>query len=172
MIVDIDRLPRQGLRVSRDFEFQAEETLEEDALFLQPVHADLIVRKEGEEVYVKGRITGLLRFVCSRCLSLYDFPVDAQCDLLYLPGEFEEAKDELESEDLETSFYYDRKINLREVVLEQLNLTFPVKPLCSPDCQGLCPVCGGDINCGECSCEPETVDPRLEKLTLFWKDKR
>ena len=32
--------------------------------------------------------------------------------------------------------------DLKDVVLEQLNLTFPAKPLCVPDCEGICAVCG------------------------------
>jgi uncharacterized protein len=172
MILDIDRLPREGLKISRDFEFSIVDIIEESAVFLQPVHAEITIKKGGEEVFIKGRIKTLLSFVCSRCLVPYEFPVDSHFDLVYLPEELEEAKDELDSGDLNTSFYYSRRIDLKEVVLEQFNLTFPVKPLCSENCQGICPVCGRDINSGECSCVMEESDARLEKLKIFLKDKR
>lgn len=172
MIIDIDRLPREGLKISREFEFTNVEIIEESAVFLQPVHADVSVKKVGEEVFIKGRIRAVLSFVCSRCLVPYEFPVDSRFDLIYLPEELEQAKDELDSDDLNTSFYYSRRIDLREVVLEQFNLTFPVKPLCSETCQGICPVCGKNINNGECSCEKDDFDARLEKLNIFLKDKR
>lgn len=172
MIIDIDRLPREGLKISREFEFSTAEIIEESAVFIQPVHAEVSVRKVGEEVFVKGRIKAVLSFVCSRCLVPYEFPVDSQFDLVYLPEELEMAKDELESQDMNTSFYYSRRIDLREVVLEQFNLTFPVKPLCSESCQGICPVCGRNINSSECSCIKENSDSRLEKLKIFLKDKR
>jgi uncharacterized protein len=136
------------------------------------VHADISVKKVGEEVFVKGKIKTLLSFVCSRCLVPFEFPVDSQFDLVYLPEEFEVAKEELDNDDMNTSFYYSRKIDLKEVVLEQLNLTFPVKPLCSEACQGICPVCGKNINNGDCSCVTKDSDSRLEKLKIFLKDKR
>jgi len=172
MIVDIDRLPREGLKISKDFELLIDEIIEEDAVFLLPLHADITVKKIGEEVFVKGRIKTLLSFVCSRCLVPFEIPVDSRFDLVYLPEELEMAREELSSDDLLISFYYSRKIDLREVVLEQLNLTFPVKPLCSEECLGICLVCGKNINSGECSCVTEDSDLRLEKLKIFLKDKR
>lgn len=172
MIIDIERLPREGLEVSREFEFSNGEIVEESAVFFQPVRAEISVKKVGEEVFIKGRIKTILSFVCSRCLVPYEFPIDSHFDLVYLPEELEQVKDELDSDDLNTSFYYSRRIDLREVVLEQFNLTFPVKPLCSESCQGICPVCGRNINSGECSCIKDDSDSRLEKLKIFLKDKR
>jgi len=172
MIIDIDRLPREGLKISKNFEFLHDDIVEEDAVLLHPLHADLSVRKMGEAVYVKGKIKTLLSFVCSRCLIPFEFPVDSPFDLIYLPEEFAVAKEGLDGDDLNISFYFSRKIDLREVVLEQLNLTFPVKPLCSEECQGICPVCGKNINSGDCSCVSRDSDSRLEKLKIFLKDKR
>jgi uncharacterized protein len=39
----------------------------------------------------------------------------------------------------------------------------PMKPLCRPDCKGLCPQCGLNLNDEACSCAPD-VDPRLASL--------
>jgi uncharacterized protein len=172
MILDIDRLPREGLKISREFEFSSEEIIEENAVFLQPVHAEISVKKAGDEIFIKGRITTSLSFVCSRCLIPFEFPVNSHFDLVYLPEELEEPKEELESDDMNISFYYSRQIDLKDVVLEQLNLTFPVKPLCSKKCQGICPICGKNIDSGECSCVTDKSDSRLERLRIFMKDKR
>jgi uncharacterized protein len=98
--------------------------------------------------------------------------VDSPFDLVFFSEELEVASEELSSDDLDTSFYYSRQIDLKEVVLEQLNLTFPIKPLCSETCQGICPVCGININSGDCSCVTKDSDSRLEKLKIFLKDKR
>lgn len=49
-----------------------------------------------------------------------------------------------------------------------IRLNIPVKPLCRPDCKGLCPVCGKDLNLGECECSKKMqVDPRWEPLMKF-----
>jgi uncharacterized protein len=172
MIIDIDRLPEDGLNVSEDFEFFSSELVEENAVFLEPVHADVNVRMVGEEIFITGRITTCLSFVCSRCLSPFEFKVNSSFDLVYLPEELEIAKDQLDEEDINQLFFYSQKIDLKDVVLEQLNLTFPVRPLCARDCQGICPVCGKIIKEGDCSCAASDLDPRLEKFKDFLRDKR
>ncbi len=170
MIVDIDRLPREGFKFSKDFEVLHDEIIEDDAVFLMPVHAEISIKKMGEEVFVKGRIKTLLSFVCSRCLVPFEFPVDAHFDLVYLPEELAVAKDDLDGDDMNISFYCGRKVDLKEVIVEQLNLTFPAKPLCSESCLGICPVCGKNINSGKCACMVNDSDSRLERLKVFLKN--
>jgi uncharacterized protein len=43
-------------------------------------------------------------------------------------------------------------------------LAVPISPLCSPDCLGLCPICGGNLNESVCQHEEELIDPRLDIL--------
>jgi len=167
MLIDIDKLPKEGLKISRDFEYLNLDLVEENAVFLQPVHAEVTVRKIGEEVWIKGRIRTCLSFICSRCLAPFELPVDSKFDLIYLPEELDMDKEELEDEDINKLFYYSRQIDIREVILEQLNLTFPVKPLCSEVCEGICPVCGKIRKEGHCGCAFKESDPRLEKLKIF-----
>jgi uncharacterized protein len=52
---------------------------------------------------------------------------------------------------------------VRELAL----LDVPMRPLCRPDCQGLCMNCGQNLNEGDCGCEEEEIDPRLEALRKF-----
>ena len=172
MIIDIDQIPAEGLQVSKNFEFFSTELVEENAVFMEPVHAQVKVKKFGEEIFITGTLTTLLSFVCSRCLSPYEFKVDSEFDLVYLPEELEITKDQLEEDDINQLFFYSNKLDLKEVILEQLNLTFPLRPLCSSDCRGICPICGKIINEGHCSCVSDDADPRLEQFKNFLRDKR
>jgi uncharacterized protein len=171
MVIEVDKIPREGLCVSRDFEFLNVDLVEENTVFLSPAHAEAVVRKIGDEIWIKGRLTARLSFVCSRCLSPYEFSVDSTFDLVYLPEELNLIKEELEEDDLGQVFYRDNQINLKEIILEQLNLTFPLKPLCSESCEGICAICGKIRRNGECSCEVKEEDPRLLQLKNFVKDK-
>jgi uncharacterized protein len=172
MLIEIDKLPKEGQRISRDFDFLSLDLVEENAVFLDPPHAEMVIKKVGEEIWIKGELRTRLSFVCSRCLTPFEFPVNSQFDLVYLPEELDLMKDELEEEDINQLYYYSRQIDVREIVLEQLNLTFPMKPLCSAGCQGICAVCGKVIKDGECSCLVSESDPRLSKLKYFIRDKR
>lgn len=172
MVIDVNEIPREGLHIDQDFDFGSLDLVEEDAILLQPTHAEVEIRKVGSDVQVKGRLSTRLSFVCSRCLRPFEYCVDLAFDLVYLPEELDEVKEELEEEDLNRFFYYQQQLDLRAIILEQLNLSFPLRPLCSEDCEGICPVCGKLINQGRCSCEVRDSDPRLEKLKSFMRDKK
>ncbi|MBZ0251760.1 MAG: DUF177 domain-containing protein, partial [Candidatus Methylomirabilis sp.] len=60
--------------------------------------------------------------------------------------------------------YDGEKIDLTALLDEQLSLNAPIQPLCRPDCRGLCPVCGADLNTIPCSCAPERMPSPFEKL--------
>jgi uncharacterized protein len=172
MIIEIDKIPKEGLAVSKDFEFLNADLVEENTVFLSATHAEAVVRRVGEEIWIKGSLTARLSFVCSRCLSPFEFPVDSSFDLVYLPGEMALMKEELDEDDLDRGFYDNNQINLHEVILEQLNLTFPLKPLCSEDCEGICPVCGQVRRGDNCACLVKEEDPRLQRLKNFMRDKK
>ena len=171
MLIDIDRLPKEGLRLSRDFEFLSLDLVEENAVFLEPAHAEITVRLIGEEILVRGEITARLSFVCSRCLTPFEFPVASKFDLVYLPEELDALSEELSDEKIDQMYYSGRQLDLRAVVLEQLNLTFPAKPLCSAGCEGICAVCGELIRDAKCSCLVKESDPRWNKIKFNVRDK-
>ena len=75
-----------------------------------------------------------------------------------------EADRTVGEEDLDTAFYRDGVIDLRELVREQLYLQLPMKPLCQPECRGLCPSCGANRNVVACTCAQRPPDPRLAAL--------
>jgi uncharacterized protein len=145
--------------------------VEENAVFLEPAHAEVHVRMLGDEALVQGEITAKLSFVCSRCLTPYEFPVRSKFDLVYLPEELDANPDELMDDEIDRMYYRDRRLDLRAVILEQLNLTFPAKPLCAPECEGICAVCGEVVRDGGCSCMVKESDPRWNKLKFVVKDK-
>jgi DUF177 domain-containing protein len=171
MLVDIDRLPKEGLHVARDFEFLSLDLVDENAVFLEPAHADISVRLVGEEILVRGEIRARLSFVCSRCLTPFEFPVASKFDLVYLPEELDNLAEELSDEKIDQMYYSGRQLDLRAVVLEQLNLTFPAKPLCTPNCEGICAVCGEIIRDAKCSCVVKESGPRWNKLKFNVRDK-
>lgn len=58
----------------------------------------------------------------------------------------------------------DFTLELDEIVISDVLLSLPQKNLCKSDCKGLCFVCGHNLNEGECSCNKQQIDPRLEIL--------
>jgi uncharacterized protein len=56
------------------------------------------------------------------------------------------------------------KIDLAPLVREEMQLAIPINPVCQPDCKGLCPVCGENLNETTCDHSQDEIDPRLDKL--------
>jgi uncharacterized protein len=77
---------------------------------------------------------------------------------------------EMAEDDPSLVLYDQPQIDLAQVAREQCYLAVPMKPLCRPDCQGLCPHCGTNRNTGTCTCENRWEDPRLAGLKSILKD--
>lgn len=78
---------------------------------------------------------------------------------------------ELHQEDNEKYLLAEQdELDLSELITEDILLELPTKHLCKPDCKGLCPTCGANLNSGSCSCEKSRVDPRMEILKQLIED--
>ena len=95
--------------------------------------------------------------------------------LLFLPGAAAPVGPEhaLEAEELGVvEVPEDGEVELRPLLLEQIQLNVPMKPLCRADCAGLCPTCGANLNEGPCGCQKDEIDPRWEGLKAFQERKK
>jgi uncharacterized protein len=122
--------------------------------------------QEAGRYRVTGRIMVVLELTCGRCLEPFTLPVTAEFDLRYVPRleNAGEGEREVDEDDLTTAFYSDNRIDLSELIVEQLHLALPMKALCSDNCKGLCPQCGTNLNASTCDCGRQWMDPRLAAL--------
>jgi uncharacterized protein len=121
-----------------------------------PVAADLLLESLVEGILVSGTLQGVLSLRCARCIVEFERPFAVEVYEMFVPEPDDDTDD------------YPLDIERGELVLDQmvrdaLGVELPFSPLCRPDCQGLCPVCGGDRNLGECPGHAE-VDPRWAAL--------
>ena len=123
--------------------------------------------------HLSGSISAAVELACVRCLEPFRLDLREILDLLFLPPSANagsgDEEHKLKDEDLSVSFYREDKIDLSQLIREQLYLALPMKPVCRADCAGLCPVCGVNRNLTRCDCAGETVDPRLASLKALLK---
>ena len=63
-------------------------------------------------------------------------------------------------------------IDLTQAFMDELFLQLPMVSLCKPDCKGLCPVCGVDLNRFRCDCAEKTRNSAFDALkALSFEDK-
>ncbi len=61
----------------------------------------------------------------------------------------------------------DNMLDLTEAVRQYREASADMQPLCRPDCRGLCPVCGQDLNAGDCGCAGDRIDSRWAGLAAL-----
>jgi uncharacterized protein len=137
-----------------------------DFTIAAPVKLKFEIFKDKDTFRLVGNTVTTLELPCSRCLEAMKLPMDATFDLRYQPHSTNTGEGELEIEedDLTTAFYQHDEIDLEQLMREQFYLALPMKPLCGDDCQGLCAICGTNLNRGTCDCKVESIDPRLAAL--------
>jgi uncharacterized protein len=138
----------------------------EDFRIVEPVALAFDIFKDNEQFHLVGSVRTTLEMPCGRCLEAFIMPVDQAFDLRYQPHAKNtgEGEREIEEDDLTTAFYENDEIDLGQLMREQFYLALPMKPLCREDCQGLCPVCGTNLNNGTCTCTRDWEDPRFAAL--------
>jgi uncharacterized protein len=94
---------------------------------------------------------------CVRCLG------DAGLDVSVNDRQYQ-ATDPEDDEELRTPYLQDDRLDLSAWARDAVALSLPDQILCRPDCAGLCPVCGGDLNAEPHKHENEGGDERWAKL--------
>jgi uncharacterized protein len=115
---------------------------EEGVTLHEPFRVRIEAAYNDGKVLLRGFVSAKVGLVCGRCLSSFSCP---------LTGGFEE---EIEVEGRTV-------LDVVELVRESYFAALPLKPLCHPDCRGLCPQCGEDLNQKQCHCRREHLDHRL-----------
>lgn len=93
----------------------------------------------NQEILVQGKVTGQREIQCARCLKLAKQPFGEEF--------FETYSNKLEI------------IDIMFLVRQTLALTEDIRFLCKPDCRGICPMCGQDLNVASCNCQPVNLSP-------------
>ena len=178
MLLDLRGFRSGTDEVVRQFAPGAFELAGEDFRIVAPVQLTARLTKDNEKVRLVGRLQTMLEADCGRCLDPLTIPVDANLDVLFLPeldqthaasagGGKDDDEAEVREADTGVSFYKNDTIDLGEIMRDEFYLAVPMKPLCRPDCPGLCPECGARLDGDHVAHATEELDPRLASLARF-----
>ncbi len=133
----------------------------------EPVEMDVAYSFDGEGMRLEGEIRSVVRMNCTKCDSEFVRSFSVPFSERFL------RTSESEAEELECYPYSGEVLKLDKMVQDLLVLNAPEYGLCKPDCKGLCPVCGTNLNNTQCSCTlPEESNPFavLKGLAELLKD--
>ena len=144
--------------------------LDRDILDLDgDAQVEISIFKRGDEIDVKGSVSFVCYLKCSRCLKRYKEIRTERITIYYRKAAAVPACREVELSDVDalTCSYDDNVVDLTSSIRDAVLLFVPLKPLCSPECNGLCSICGQDLSQGKCVCGRETIGARWEALKKF-----
>lgn len=144
--------------------------------FPTPLQGTAVAWNTSDGLYVQFEVSGEVELTCDRCLTRYLQPLALKFSELFREGQHPEGSDSTEPIDDEgqlVTYFQGDQLDLTEAIRQHVLLGLPIKAVCQSDCQGLCPTCGTNLNETPCTCERESLDPRLSVLKqLLGPDQR
>ena len=130
------------------------------------VEGEVTLTRTNRGILVKGTLCTEVEVTCSRCLSLFRYPLILKIEEEYFPTIDVSSGVPVSLPDELGSFTIDghHVIDLTEGIRQHALLAIPMKPLCREDCAGLRPDYGCNLNLGACDCLSQEIDPRWSKL--------
>ena len=161
--LNVGFLLHQSVGFSRKFEFDEPTVQIDDDLDVKHLQGSLRFTRTAQGLYAEGELRGSVPLECVSCLSEYQRELKIEPkDLFIYPAS--KALDPLLAIP-ETGF-----VDLTGFIRELLVLEIPIQPTCSPECQGLCPICGNKRSESDCQHPEVEIDPRLAILQSLLPD--
>jgi uncharacterized protein len=125
-----------------------------------PVTFEVTIADTGTAYVAGGVARATVAAQCARCTR--DFGLELEGDI---DGYFTtRAHADEVPEEQDSALVVDGMIDLEPFIITAVAVAVPLAPLHDPDCKGICPECGADLNDGECECPPSGDDTALSTL--------
>lgn len=162
--LNVGFIAQQSIGYSRDFQFAIPILILEADLTLSEFMGTLTVSRTSEGLLFRGNFRAYVDASCGRCLGDFKHLLTTEFTELYVFLSHAQ-------EDSELIYPEDGQVDLEPIIREYLLLELPINPICKPGCQGLCPICGNNLNFDTCDHGSDPIDPRMSVLrTLLDRD--
>jgi len=152
----------QTVGYSRDFPFEIPALRLPPDLDLKDFTGVVRVTRTAQGLLVQAKLQARADVECVRCLTEFQQPLEIDFSDLY-------AFTHASLTDSGLLLPENGKIDLTPIVRDEMLLAFPIKPLCRPDCKGLCPICGENQNEVICHHEDESLQAGPGELSSIFE---
>jgi uncharacterized protein len=128
-----------------------------DDLVLHDFTGMVDIGRTPQGLVVTGQFSGVTSLECARCLKTFEQRLNWDMTELFAFTQKSVSESGLLVPE-------DAQIELEPIVRDYALLEIPISPLCEPDCKGLCPVCGQDLNVRDCGHRPQEDDSPFSAL--------
>jgi len=153
-LLNLGALLSQPIGSHQEFPFEIEQVQFTDDFALAAFEGTLTVSRTTQGLVAQGNFEGELTLQCARCLKDYAHLLEWEITELY-------AFDPDEATDDDLLLPNNAKVDIKPILADEAQLNVPINPICKEDCQGLCQICGTDLNLGDC--EHKDIPPEDER---------
>ena len=154
--------------------YQLDDTLDGPAPLEGRVQGQVSLLHTHQGILVRAEVETMVSVACSRCLTSFVTPVQLTIEEEFFPLiDVNTGRGVPLPEDADGAFRIDANhmLDLTEVLRQCVITDTPMKPLCQPQCRGLCRECGANLNSEVCRCSTALGDPRWGALTALLQQK-
>lgn len=163
MRINVAQLLKEPVGSSRNY--KTDEIPDNDNI--NSIEGALALVRTSRGLLVKGKMTASVVSLCSRCLKPVTYQVSYEFEEEAFPSIDISTGLSLPVEPESLVIDNTHTLDLTDMLVQYTLLTMPIKPLCRPDCAGLCPQCGANLNDSTCQCTAKPADVRWLKLTTL-----
>lgn len=149
--LNVGFIVNQEVGYSHEFPFEFDKIQIGEDLDLRDLAGVANMGRTPQGLLVQGRFSGETTVQCARCLKQFEHRLVWDLTELYAFNDKSVTDSELKIPD-------DAHIDLAPLMREYALLEIPIRPICRPDCKGLCPVCGENLNDRDCGHRPQQDD--------------
>ncbi|MBP7216365.1 MAG: DUF177 domain-containing protein [Candidatus Omnitrophica bacterium] len=134
MKIEISKISPEGVKIQELVDARALEVDTDTCAVRGPIKLSGTIYKITNSVTADLVIQAAIISSCSRCLNECEFSFSKEVRLSYPVTRS------------------DLVVDMGPDIREEVMLGFPLQPLCSSECKGLCARCGRNLNEGKCNC--------------------
>ena len=172
--VHVAQFLKAPVGTTRSFEFsQVEPELAAELGLQGPIEGAVKLVRTSHGILAECRYRAEIDQECGRCLGLARSVLESELSQEFLPSTniFTGLPEELVADPEEPRIGEDHILDLTEVIRQDILVKQPLQPLCRPDCAGLCPVCGQNLNEVRCDHEEHEESGQIGRLGELLKQK-
>lgn len=147
--------PGDSLPLSGHVDVSSYEVGEKAYRLPQGVSYDVVFTNAGDGILLTGLVRATAEGECDRCLDPATFDIAGEIEEYYL---FAEPDDPEAYEDGFELVGEDLVIDLAGPISDAVVMDTPFVVLCDPNCKGLCPECGANLNHETCDCARKAAE--------------
>ena len=132
MKIHVNRVPEEGLSLHKSYDASSLDMERQDIHLPKPFEVDAAIALADKELVVSAGIKAVLAMTCGRCMDDFESTVHLDAVFSY-------------------NVHPTDVVDITDDVRQEIILSYPMIPVCKPECKGLCRECGQNLNRESCS---------------------